>query len=62
MKDNLINAEKWFKLHYISSFIQKNTLYINIEHFELELSKEEIIYRGNEYKRLKKNNLIKTKL
>ena len=54
MKDNLINAEKWFKLHNISSFIQKNTLYINIEHFELELSKEEIIYRGNEYKRLKK--------
>ena len=59
MKDNLINAEKWFKLHNISSFTQKNNLYIKIESFELELSEDEIRYRANEYKRLKKNNLIK---
>ena len=64
-KEILINADKWFKLHDIKTFINKGSkiwkLYIDIGNFELELSQDEIEYRANEYIRLKENNLIKHK-
>ena len=58
---NLDYANKWFQLHDIKSFIhlKKDTIYIDIGNFELELSKDEIEYRASEYIRLKENNLIK---
>ena len=54
-KEILINADKWCQLHDITSFIhpKKDTIYINIGNFELELSKDEIEYRASEYIRLK---------
>ena len=63
-KKTLEYADKWFKLHDIPSFLQepdKDTIYIDIGNFELELSQEEIEYRASEYLRLKENNLIKHK-
>ena len=57
-KEILINADKWFKLHDIKTFINKGSkiwkLYIDIGNFELELSKEEIEYRGELYLELNK--------
>ena len=55
-KKTLEYADKWFKLHDIISFIhpKKDTIYIDIGNFELELSKDEIKYRASEYLRLKK--------
>ena len=48
---NLDYANKWFQLHDIKSFIhpKKDTIYIDIGNFELELSKEEIQYRAELY-------------
>ena len=55
-KKNLEYADKWFQLHDITSFIhpKKDTIYIDIGNFELELSKDEIEYRASEYIRLNK--------
>ena len=57
-KEILINADKWFQLHDITSFIhlKKDTIYIDIGNFELELSKDEIEYRASEYIRLTKKS------
>ena len=58
----LKNANEWFKIHDIPTSIlvgkKGQSLYINIGNFELQLAKEEIQYRANEYIRLKENNLI----
>jgi|TARA_R100000315_G_scaffold60785_1_gene37898 hypothetical protein len=50
-KKTLEYADKWFQLHDIKSFIhpKKDTIYIDIGNFELELSKEEIQYRAELY-------------
>jgi|TARA_R100000482_G_C5123651_1_gene147303 hypothetical protein len=54
-KEILINADKWCQLHDIISFIhpKKNTIYIDIGNFELELSKDEIKYRAELYSKYK---------
>ena len=56
-KEILINANKWFELHNIRSFIhpKNNTIYIDIGNFELELSKDEILYRSLLYNNYKIN-------
>lgn len=56
---NLKLAHKWFKLHNIPAYIVNGSIYYNQGAFEFELSRGEIIYRAIEYKRLKRNNLIK---
>mgnify|MGYP007047555708 FL=1 len=57
--DKVLNlAQEWFKIHNIPTLIYNNTIYYNEGSFEFELSKDEIIYRAEEYTRLKKNNLI----
>ena len=50
-KKTLKYADEWFKLHDIPSFIhpKKDTIYIDIGNFELELSKDEIKYRAELY-------------
>tara|TARA_R100001460_G_scaffold35948_3_gene69095 strand:- start:4245 stop:4433 length:189 start_codon:yes stop_codon:yes gene_type:complete len=60
-KNTLKQADKWFHIHDINAFIHNASIYIDIGDFELELSKEEILYRAKEYVRLKKHNLIKQK-
>jgi hypothetical protein len=57
--NTLKHAQKWFKIHHIPTLIYNNTIYYNEGSFELELSKDEILYRAKEYTRLKTNNLIK---
>lgn len=57
--DILKKANKWFRVHNINTFINKGKMYINEGEFEFELSSEEIMYRAEEYLRLKENNLIK---
>lgn len=42
-------ANEWFKLQNINTFIFKNSLYIDLGNFELELSFEEQKYRANLY-------------
>ena len=64
MKTKLTNntlkqAKEWFKIHDMPTLIYNNTIYYNEGSFELELSKDEIIYRAKEYTKLKTNNLIK---
>ena len=39
-------ANEWFKLQNINTFIFKNSLYIDLGNFELELSFEEQKYRA----------------
>lgn len=57
--DLLKKATKWFRVHNIDTFINKSKMYIKEGGFEFELSSEEIIYRAEEYVRLKESNLIK---
>jgi len=59
MNNVLSYAQEWFKIHEMPTLIYNNTIYYNEGSFELELSKDEIIYRAEEYLRLKRNNLIK---
>ena len=59
MNNVLSYAQEWFKIHDMPTLIYNNTIYYNEGSFELELSKDEIIYRAEEYLRLKRNNLIK---
>ncbi len=63
MNNTLKHANEWFKLHNIPTYIDKvnGTIYYDDGAFEFELSKDEIIYRAEEYMRLKRNNLIKNK-
>ncbi len=61
MNNVLSFAQEWFKIHNIPTLIYNNTIYYNQGSFELELSKDEIIYRAEEYIRLKRNNLINNK-
>ena len=57
--DILKKANKWFRVHNIDTFINHGKMYINEGGFGFELSSEEIMYRAEEYKRLKRDNLIK---
>tara|TARA_A100001201_G_scaffold84993_2_gene75233 strand:+ start:3772 stop:3984 length:213 start_codon:yes stop_codon:yes gene_type:complete len=58
-RQTLENAQKWYKVHDIPVYYFNAKLYYNTGDFELELSKDEVIYRAKEYTRLKNNNLIK---
>ena len=40
--ETLRNADRWFALHDINTFIHKDKIYIDTEAFELELSEKEI--------------------
>lgn len=66
MNNTLKHAQEWFKIHQIKTYIYNNkeenlSLYYIDGAFEFELSKDEIIYRAEEYMRLKRNNLIENK-
>ncbi len=60
-KQDLIDANEWFKVHNIQSFIHRNnTLYVVVDYdFELQLSNAETLYRAEEFRRLKEQDLIK---
>ena len=57
--ETLRNADRWFALHDINTFIHKDKIYIDTEAFELELSEKEIEYRAELYVNLKNKNLLK---
>ena len=48
-KETLQQANKLFALYQINTFIKDNKIFLNLGNIELELSKEEIKARANQY-------------
>lgn len=57
-KKNIDEAQEWFKVHNINTFVNDSNTYIEVGDFEFKLCNYEVRYRAEEYKRLKENNLI----
>jgi hypothetical protein len=57
-KKHTNQAEEWFKLHDILTFVYDSNIYISVGNFEFKLCNSEVRYRAELYKRLKENNLI----
>tara|TARA_R110001592_G_C12818085_1_gene718693 strand:+ start:50 stop:256 length:207 start_codon:yes stop_codon:yes gene_type:complete len=57
-KKNIDEAQEWFKVHNINTFVNDSNTYIEVAGFEFKLCNYEVRYRAEEYKRLKENNLI----
>ena len=60
-KKHTNQAEEWFKLHDILTFVDDSNMYISVGNFEFKLCNSEVRYRAEQYKRLVENNLIKKK-
>ena len=52
-KETLQQANKFFALYQINTFIKDNKIFINLGDIELEISKEEIKERAKQYINLK---------
>lgn len=52
-QETILNCNKWFKIHNINTFVHKNSIYLNLGNFEVELSEKEIEYRSKLYNSLK---------
>ena len=53
-KEKLQQANKFFALYQINTFIKDNKIFLDLGNIELELSKEEIKERAKQYINLKK--------
>ena len=59
LKESYEEANKWFALHDIPSFVDdESSLYITVGGFEIQVSTSEVLYRAEEYRRLRDDNLI----
>ena len=52
-KETLQQADKFFALYQINTFIKDNKIFLNLGNIELEISKEEIKERAKQYINLK---------
>jgi hypothetical protein len=57
-EETALNALNWFRAHNISAFVEDDSVYVEIDGFEFQLSYGEVLYRAEEYVRLKENNLL----
>ena len=55
-KEPLQQANKFFALYQIDTFIKDNKIFLNLGNIELEISKEEIKARAKQYINLKQIN------
>ena len=55
-KETLQQANKFFALYQIDTFIKDNKIFLNLGNIELEISKEEIKARAKQYINLKQIN------
>ena len=51
-KETLIKANKFFALYQLDTFIKDNKIFLNLGDIEIEISKEEIKERAEQYIRL----------
>ena len=51
-KEILIKANKFFALYQLDTFIKDNKIFLNLGDIEIEISKEEIKERAEQYIRL----------
>ena len=52
-KETLHQANKFFALYQINTFIKDNKIFLNLGNIEIEISKEEIKERAKQYINLK---------
>tara|TARA_R100000655_G_scaffold5935_2_gene17643 strand:- start:1691 stop:1858 length:168 start_codon:yes stop_codon:yes gene_type:complete len=52
-KETLEQANKLFALYQLDTFIKDNKMFLNLGNIEIEISKEEIKARANQYNNLK---------
>lgn len=55
-KDILNDANEWFKLHNIPTFIHGTEMYIEVDGLEFQLSSAEVLYRAESYWLTSKEN------
>ena len=56
-KKHTNQAEEWFKLHDILTFVDGSNTYISVGDFEFKLCNSEVRYRAEQYKRLEVKTL-----
>ena len=54
-KKHTNQAEEWFKLHNIRTFVNNNNTYIDLGNFEFKLCNSEVRYRAELYKKIINN-------